>query len=167
MTTFEEFKGNRVWTSNRPTDPECQDVGLIAIHLRHAQGEIVADPNTLSLLANDLTPREIRERGRFTIEGVEDAIMDTRLLDLPPVPGLQSVISGEPALLYRTNEAQIPLTAAEIRRMGRRALSPQEFFAICDAVGAIWELHDDFYDPETGEAFQPHEDTDEDERPTP
>jgi hypothetical protein len=36
-----------------------------------------------------------------------------------------------------------------------RALSPEEFTAICDAVGAIWEMHDDFYDPATGQAFQP------------
>jgi len=80
-----------------------------------------------------------------------DNIQDT----LKPIDGLQSVCSGEPAVVYRTAEAEFALTPAELRRLTFRALTPAEFMAIQDKVGGIYDTHDDFYDQRTGEALQP------------
>lgn len=67
---------------------------------------------------------------------------------------LKSMVSNEPALLLRTFEADIPLTGEEMRRFVCRALEPSEYHALYAAYGDIYDLHDDYYDPESGEAFQ-------------
>jgi hypothetical protein len=74
---------------------------------------------------------------------------------LIPVEGARSICSGDPAVLYRTHEAEIALTPEEVYRLTMRALTPEEFKAIYERVGYIWELHEDFYDPDTGFAEQP------------
>lgn len=75
--------------------------------------------------------------------------------ELEPFEQIKSICSGAPAVLYRTREAEIALTPDEVERLVLRALTPAQFEAIVDAVGATWDLHGDFYDPETGESWQP------------
>jgi hypothetical protein len=76
---------------------------------------------------------------------------------VPPIAGLLSDISNEPALSYRTEEVQLNLTPAEFRRLVRRNLTPDEFFALAHRYGVFFEICFDFYNPETGAAEQSKE----------
>ena len=74
---------------------------------------------------------------------------------LKALPGAESVISGKPAVVYCTMDMKVPLTTEELKRLVALDLAPEEFFALRNHFGDAPEWHDDFYDPETGEAFQP------------
>ncbi len=126
------FAGELHWTNRRPKPEHLAYLGVIGIEVITADGVIKTDPNGLVIASSQSAWKKWR-----------------------PINGCASVCSGEPAVLYRTHEAEIALTPDELRRLSLRALTPQEFGAICDAVGATWDLHDDFYDPDTGEALQP------------
>lgn len=76
-------------------------------------------------------------------------------LELKPIEGAKSIISGQPAVIYRADDYEIPLTPDELFRFVKHDLEPKEFFKIRDHFGDLHEIHDDFYDPDTGEAFQP------------
>ena len=47
------------------------------------------------------------------------------------------------------------LTPEEFRRMTLRSLTPNEVQTLLNRYGVFFEIHDDFYDQETGEALQP------------
>jgi hypothetical protein len=70
-------------------------------------------------------------------------------------PLYPSFLSGEPGFLYRNHVLQIALTGAELQRFACHALLPEEFFKLYRALGEFHEIHDDFYDPDTGKAYQP------------
>jgi hypothetical protein len=74
---------------------------------------------------------------------------------LPASGDTKSVISGEPGILFRTSEVSTSMTVGELRRLVFRSLRPEEFKALKEKHGIFFEIHDDFYDPETGEALQP------------
>lgn len=126
------FKGQRVWHRDRPRPPELAYLGPIDIEIVDASGTKKYTPNDLAM----------------------DYIVKRRHTELQPIPGKFSIVSNEPAVLYRTQEAELALTPEELGRLARRSLTSREFFAICDAVGATYELHDDFYSVE-GLALQP------------
>ena len=80
------------------------------------------------------------------------------LYKLSPTDDKPSICSGTPGILYNVTwpePFELALTPDEVYRMTRRALTSREFFIIREAVGNIFEIHNDFYHPETGEAFQP------------
>lgn len=84
----------------------------------------------------------------------------TTLLDamyLPQVDqAFNSTISGEAGCIrYYTSEVDIYLTKEEAVRLMATALRPHEALALIKEVGMFYEVHDDFYDPKTGHAFQP------------
>lgn len=84
----------------------------------------------------------------------EDAeVFDPR--SLQPLRDAKSIISGHPAVLYRAEDYELALTPEELFRFMKNALLPAEYFALRDHVGMVHEIHEDFYDPETGAAFQP------------
>ncbi len=70
-------------------------------------------------------------------------------------PCVASDISGKPGYKYETCDLSCNLTAGEIERLILLALRPPEFKALRDKFGVFHEIHDDFYDPESGVAFQP------------
>lgn len=72
-----------------------------------------------------------------------------------PVEGAVSVISGQPAIVYRAADLEIPLTVDEYAGLVGCELEPDEFRKLLEAYGMFYEIHDDFYSPATGEAFQP------------
>jgi hypothetical protein len=117
--------------TDRPS-PEI-DLTPITIHLLDQNG-------THSYLPNDLMIAFIRDKLHETLK---------------PIEGLSSICSGEPAVVYRTSETELALTPDEVRRLTFHSLNPQEFKAIRDKAGDIYELHDDFYDEATGEAIDP------------
>ena len=77
------------------------------------------------------------------------------LYKLSPIADKFSICSGAPGIVYRTREAELVLTLNELYRLTMNALTVREFFIIYEAVGDIYEVHNDFYDPETGKALQP------------
>ena len=91
----------------------------------------------------------------FNRLNITDAFIDGLRDELSPMDDNLSIISGAPGIRYRTDKADLLLTPDEAFRLTMLALTPKEFFAIYAAVGNIYEIHDDFYDPDTGRAFQP------------
>jgi hypothetical protein len=72
-----------------------------------------------------------------------------------PIKGLASVISGKPAYLWREDNLEIAMTLDELDRFARLSLRPKEFKILYERFGEFYHIHDDFYDPDTGGAFQP------------
>lgn len=63
-------------------------------------------------------------------------------------------------VLYRTNNydnkpLEINLCRSHLHRLFARSLEPDAFKALYKKFGDFHEIHDDFYDPEDGCAFQP------------
>jgi len=127
-----DYRGQRIWSPDRPRDPRCAHLEVTEVELSDARRTLRLDRNQITIAF---------------LEGVADT--------LEPVASLKSIISGEPAVILRTSEAELHLTPEEADRFIKCALKPEQFTAICDAIGATWELHDDFYDVETGQALQP------------
>jgi hypothetical protein len=114
-------------------NPEIID--FIRIEIHHAGGVKAFDANTLIMTCLN-TP----------------AVISTLMS-----PGEPSVLSGEPALRYKTFQFETWLTSEEIYRMTMRNLEPEEALKLIDLYGPVFEVHDDFYDSETGEALQPND----------
>lgn len=72
-----------------------------------------------------------------------------------PVEGAVSAISGAPAIVVRTHDLEIPLTVDEYAGLVGTELEPDEFKALLERYGSFFEIHEDFYDPRTGESWQP------------
>lgn len=83
------------------------------------------------------------------------ACAEGELKGLVPLAGTVSDISGQPAVVLSTSELRLALTPDELQRLVFRSLSPREFFALAYKYGVFFEIHDDFYDEETGVALQP------------
>ena len=64
-----------------------------------------------------------------------------------------STLSGEPGFVYRSCEMQLVFTREELYRLMRHDLRPEEYHALYRRFGSFFEIHDDFYDEETGEAL--------------
>lgn len=107
-------------------------LGPVDIEIQGEVGTWKTDPNGLIITA---------VTGMFPLEKIGK-------------PTTSSMLSGEPAYLYRTSELEVALTGEEIRRLTRRDLHEQEFFKLREAFGLFFEIHEDFYDETTGEALQ-------------
>jgi len=64
-----------------------------------------------------------------------------------------SDISRQPAYLYRTRELQILLTKGEIHRLVLHELQPSEVQKLRKRYGNFFEIDEDFYQRDTGEAL--------------
>lgn len=63
----------------------------------------------------------------------------------------------EHTIEYKDKEATFYLCKNHLTNLIDLNLSPKDFFTLYSRVGDVYILHDDFYHPETGEAFQPRE----------
>ncbi|RCK07758.1 hypothetical protein TH5_01555 [Thalassospira xianhensis MCCC 1A02616] len=126
----ESFRGKRCWRHDRPKPAHLRYLGVTGAEIEDAVGPYRFDFNTLTVAARN---------------GLQNMLV--------PFGGLSSVCSGRPAVKFRTREAEILLTPDEVCRHAIGNLTPEEFGAICDAVGATWHLTSYFYDPETGVSF--------------
>jgi hypothetical protein len=72
-----------------------------------------------------------------------------------PGPDPSTISDREGTYQYRTDDVRLHLTFDEIERLTRRSLRPEEFLALKGKVRIFHEIHEDFYDPETGIAVQP------------
>lgn len=80
---------------------------------------------------------------------------DTNQLPLSAEVG-PSLLSGAPGYEFANADGVVVLlTRDELMRLFRRELAPAEYFKLRETFGVFFEIHDDFYDEETGEALQP------------
>ena len=118
-----------------PKNRRSESLDVVALEIRHADGTLAMDPNGMAKTV-------------FT--------EPDKLLDLKPLDGVASVLSGRPAVLYRSMDLEIPLTPDEGYRLCAHALYPDEYFTLRDRYGEFYEIHaPDFFNAETGEAMQP------------
>lgn len=146
---------------HEPRNRLDETLEILRIEIVHAKGTQKTCPNGLAIFAGftgnlDDVPSPMA--------GLMPWSTPFRIMDLQPLPTAVSILSGAPAVLYRVDDLEIPLTPEEVRRLARRSLRPHEVLKLLEHFGSFHEIHDDFYDPETGEAFQP---MDEDEEPAP
>lgn len=111
--------------------PEARPV--LNIEVEHASGIEHFDPNT-QIMALIVRPEFVAA--------------------WKPLDGPVSVISGAPAIIVRTHDLELPLTVDEYAGLVGNELEPHEFKALLARYGSFFEIHDDFYDPRTGEAWQ-------------
>lgn len=116
-----------------PKHRESEELGPIDQRIEHADGVEYVDPNRMIYIL---------------------AAQQEWLLSLKPLEGQKSVISGEPAVVYRAADVAIPLTTHELYRLASRDLRPDEFFKLREVYGDFFEIHEDFYDHGTGEPLQ-------------
>lgn len=108
---------------------------FLQIRITHENGTTIYDPNSIIMA--------LVEKGEPTE------------LWKPQAGGEGSLISGAPAVRFETDEVSVLLTPDELGRLVWRNLRPEEFKSLQAACGIFHDIHDDFYDPETGEALQP------------
>jgi hypothetical protein len=77
------------------------------------------------------------------------------ILDLEPVDGIVSEISGKPAVIYAADDIELKLSVGELLRFMNKSLETFEFKYLLKQYGMFFEIHDDFYDPRDGALFQP------------
>jgi hypothetical protein len=116
---------------------------ITRIEIAHQNDVFVADPNGLIL--------KLLEEPNFfkNLLPLGDGIQDYKL-----VPTL-SIISENPAVIYRASDYEIPLDPNELDRFIRHDLLKNEYHILFQKYGNIFEIHEDFYFPKTGEAIQP------------
>ena len=73
-----------------------------------------------------------------------------------PIPDLTSLLSAEPAVLYRCGDLAIPLTVAEYAALVGGELTAAEIGKLTLVFGAAWEWGDAFYARETLRPLRPH-----------
>lgn len=137
---------------HEPKNREATELSFLEIRVDHADGSASTDPNGVVgcvIWATEGRPPVQRDGTPIDLPGIYNP------LELKPLYGQESVISGEPAVVYRADDLVIPLTPTELLRFMAHSLRPDEFFKLRERYGDFFEIHDDFYDPDTGLAFQP------------
>lgn len=75
---------------------------------------------------------------------------------LRPDDTLTSDVSGgSGCVVYTDYDGSVVLTPAELMRLAGLRLTKPEYFALIRKYGMRHQWHEDFYDPDTGEALQP------------
>ena len=70
--------------------------------------------------------------------------------------GTHTLEDGSPAIQYTSDSMDVLVSKGTLKRLLCHALTPPEFLYLYAQFPKAYELHDDFYDPVTGEAFQPN-----------
>jgi hypothetical protein len=134
----------------QPKNRKQTGLGILEIEVEHADGVVKTNPNGIAVSAMVALQGSMPDLpGRFPTGDVFNPH------DLTPIDGVFSMLSGEPAVIYRTDEMEIPLSVDELVRFMAHDLKPSEFRVLIEHFGEFHEIHDDFYDPDTGESLQP------------
>lgn len=105
-------------------------LGVVQVQIVHSKGTLRMDANSAHVYA----------------------VTSTLPLGGPVGP---SCLSGQPGFLLRTCEMQLLLTEAELYRVLRRDLHPDEVFSLRRRFGSFFEVDEAFYHKVTGVALQP------------
>jgi hypothetical protein len=122
------MRDDRFPARNRTQSP----LPFMRLEVEHGDGIEVYDPN-----------------------GMIGAGLNDAWRSLSPVADRVSILSGAPAVIYRADDLEIPLSPEELRRFALHALAPREYRKLRDVFGMAFEWHDDFYDATSGGALQP------------
>jgi len=135
-----------------PKNRSSDTLPLLELRVDHAGGSLKTCPNGFAACAIwSQSGRKPDLPDSFLGKGSETFNIKT----LEPVPGLASILSGKPAVRYRADDLDIALTPDELYRLASHSLSPDEYLALRDRYGMFHEIHEDFYDPDSGVAIQP------------
>ena len=138
-----------------PRNRKPDSLPVLHIEVEHAGGTAKTNPNGIAVSAM----MGIKTGSLDIPEGFLTAGTATfNPISLSPLRDTNSLISGLPAVIYRADDYELALTPEELFRFMKHSLMPAEYFAVRDHAGMIHEIHDDFYDVETGAAFQPMDD---------
>ena len=77
--------------------------------------------------------------------------------ELPENTDLHCEICGEEGYEFKEHKYSLKLCKKHIQKILKHSLSPGEFFILYEKYPDMFLLHDDFYNPKTGTAFQPIE----------
>lgn len=115
-----------------------------ALHKRNALGVIDIEIVGLSTVVR-CTPNSIIPWALEGFVGLGDGFHDLQ----PDLPGEGAVFQ------YRTDQVRLLLTREKLLQLLSRNLSAEDYFVLSEKHGLFFEIHDDFYDYETGQALQP------------
>lgn len=115
-----------------PRNRREQSLPVLHIEIEDGNGVHVLDPNSLIM-----------------------AEVSGSLRNMLRQPVADSMLSGHPGYLFREDDVELALAPDELSRLIRRNLKPGEYLTLRDRFGIFFSIHDDFYEPETGEALQP------------
>jgi hypothetical protein len=139
-----------------PKNRLSQPMDILVIEVAHADGTLRTDPNGAAATAvYGATGTDINAENSSASGSAWVQFSIIPLRKLTPIPGCISILSGNPGLILRTHDVEITMTAEEIHRLFDHSLREDEYFALRDHYGIFYEIHDDFYDLETGTALQP------------
>jgi hypothetical protein len=116
------------------------ETDILLYHIDNGKEKIVLCPNHSVLFAIN----EAEEITKYPSE-------------LPEDTDLHCEICGKEGYEFKEHEYTLKLCIDHIRKLLKRNLSPEEFFSLYKKYPEMFLLHDDFYDPVTGEAIQPVE----------
>lgn len=103
----------------------------------HAAGTVKATTLSLTLSAKFSAGVAIRAP---STDLVPDDIQIFNLKRLEPIPNMVSMISGQPAIIYRRGKLEIALAPIELIRMVLRDLRASEVEALRDRFGDFEEI---------------------------
>jgi hypothetical protein len=115
-----------------PKNRAAQSLPLLEIKVECVEGLVTFDPNSLAM-----------------------AVVDGTLFQRMLTPVGKSFLSDRPGYRFRDDDIAVVLHADEIKRLVCHELSSEQYFKLREHFGMFFLIHDDFYDPETGEAMQP------------
>lgn len=143
-----------------------QPLPVLELRVEHAGGSYKVCPNGMvacAIWAHTGEKPDLPDK--FLLPGSE--LFNPKALE--PLPGLKSLISGNPAVMYRADDLEIALAPEELFRFASHRLRSDEYIALRDRFGMFHEIHEDFYDPDSGVALQPmfEEASSEEDQPTP
>ena len=127
-----------------PKNRRHHRLSVLRIEIEDAEGIQVFDPNGVVLW--DLMGGTTRLKPYNLI-----ADMHGRLY------GIGLTIDNR-VVLYRSDDLEIRLTPDQLHRLISLNITPNEYDHLRELFGMFYEIHEDFYDPETGAALQPRED---------
>lgn len=150
---------------HQPRNRQSETLPILEIRIDHAEGSLKTCPNGVAGSAIwGMTGEKPDLPEKFLLPG-STLFEPTKL---KPMEGLKSVISGGPAVMYRSDDIAIPMTPDELFRFAKHDLHPAEYFVLLREYGMFHEIHEDYYDPDSGMAFQPMgRDVDEEDGPDP
>lgn len=131
-----------------PINREETCLGIIEMHVLHADGVAMYDPNQIIVASVMVDPASIKDPHYHGV---------VPLRGLKPSDDAKSFLSGEPAVVYLEDDARIPLTVEELIAYVGHSLHPAEYFRIRGHYGMLHQIHGDFYDVNTGEARAPRD----------
>lgn len=115
-----------------PKNRKAQSLPILEIRITSKDKTLVNDPNSnIVMVAGGAYPK------------------------MEPIPGLISEISGKPAYKIETDNLELHLSFDEMDRFFRHDLEPSEYYYLRDKYGMFFDIHNDFYTEDSGEAWQP------------